>query len=844
MFRPTWTPERASWIWLPGEERPDNAYVMFRTSFRLNSVPDEATLRATADCRYLLSVNGVIVGRGPVTTDPRFKQVDSYAVAEHLRVGENSIAALVLQRHEKTSRLWPVRGGFLCNLEAGDLHLGTNDTWRARWAEEYRRLPPAMTGQYGQQEWLHGEESPAGWREPGFDDGTWERATVVSDPERHWPPALECRRVPHMLRLTRHPVRLVGYFSVFSKGIVAEFEHEPARQIEVDFVGSATVVSGEENISDPASGPVVFRDREADGVGFVVDMGEEMLGYPFVDFTCAEGVTLDLGHGEVLSRNRIQVDILAESSAEQRYADRYVTRAGRQRWEIFDSKGCRYLELHFRRVPKEADGALKVVIHEVGVVESRDPNDRLTSFSCSDKRLTDVFAICRRTAEVKHQDWHICDAQREQNQWLEMYQDMLYPQVCGRSAMLRDTIDAFSRGQLPSGYMPSTIPSISRDEQTPRNQYLFSTVCFPLIVWMDWLYGGADDRQPEWLDAVSRAFEALLAYVRPDGVFANAPGHHWAEWSGMDARPGGGGGPVQETWAVTFFNALLVLGLERAADMAETFGRGAVADAWRTQAGVIRDGADRHFWSEARQAYVDGVYDGEPSAVASQATNAIAALARLGSPERTAAALEFALDPSRYDVPVSLNNMALLHEAMESVGMDVRAEHERIRAIWGRMIDQGATTTWEQEMALERSNGCCFGFSAHPLNVLVRTALGIVPVESGYRRFSLRIVPGDLTSASGEVATPHGMIGVDWKRTDTGIDLHLTVPEGCTASIAAPQVAGGSSPWSTSVDGQAADLGPGVVATCTFLREEATVAEVGPGRHRIGFRPGPASRVS
>ena len=110
MLRPTWTPERASWIWLSGEEQPDNAYVMFRRSFRLDSVPDSATLRATADCRCLLSVNGVIVGRGPITTDPRFKQVDSYDVAEHLREGENSIAALVLQRHEKTSRLWPVRG--------------------------------------------------------------------------------------------------------------------------------------------------------------------------------------------------------------------------------------------------------------------------------------------------------------------------------------------------------------------------------------------------------------------------------------------------------------------------------------------------------------------------------------------------------------------------------------------------------------------------------------------------------------------------------------------------------------------------------------------------------------
>lgn len=836
MIRPTWTPRQASWIWLPGEEQPENAYVMFRRSFSLTSPVDHATLRATADCRYLLALNGEIVGRGSVPTNPRFKQVDTYDIGHLLRTGENVVAALVLQRHMKTSRLWPVRGGFLCHLDVDGIEIGTDEAWRARWAGEYRSDTPFMTHQYGNQEWLDGRGIPVGWTEPGFDDSGWDRAILLPDSEHYWPRELECRRVPHMLRETLHPARLVGYFSISSRGLPAEADHEPARQIEVDYVGSSTVVHGAGNIIDPARGPVVFSDRQVDGVAFVVDMGEEMLGYPFIEFSCPEGVTLDVGHGEVLSRNRIQVDLLPESGAEQRYADRYITRAGRQRWELYDSKGCRYLEFHFRRVPKDADGALRVTVHEVGVVRSRDPNGRLTSFACSDKRLSDVFTICRRTAEVKHQDWHICDAQREQNQWLEMYQDMLYPQVYGRSALLRDTIDAFSREQMPSGFMPSTIPSIAAEAPTPANQYLFSTACFPLIVWMDWLYGGTDDRQTEWLNSVRRVFDALLSYLRPDGVFANAPGAHWAEWSGMDARPDGGGGPVRETWAVTFFNALLVLALERAAEMAAAFGHNSDAGHWRERANAIRVGADRHFWSEQRSGYVDGVYDGEQSKIVSQATNAIAVLARLGSPERMRTALSTALDPERYDVDASLNNVALLHEAVESMELPVDILHDRIRRIWGRMIDQGATTTWEQEMALERSNGCCFGFSAHPLNVFVRTALGVVPTEPGYRRFSLRLAPGSLTSARGEIATPVGMIGVEWTRDGRQIALELSVPGGCEAAIAPPRIDGDPGPWSVLLDGTAATLTSNEIATCTFLRSETPCISAGEGTHRIVFR--------
>jgi hypothetical protein len=815
----TWIADTASWIWLPGDERPDNAYVQFRKVFELASVPNNAVIRVSADCKYLLSVNGEVVGRGPITTDPKHKQVDAYGVSPFLHSGMNVITVLVLQRHAKTSRLWPVRGGFLLQLDNSSMRLGTDSSWKARWATEYRSDTPFMTHQYGNQEWLNGRLAPAGWETLEFDDSGW-------------PNALECRRLPHMLREVIHPTRLVGYFSVHSQGRPAEVDHEPGRQLEVDYVGASVVLRNPRGIVCPELGPAVFRDRETDGVGFVVDLGEEMLGYPFVEFECPADVTLNLGHGESLSRNRVQTVILPESGAEQRYADRYVTRSGRQRWEIYDSKGCRYLELHFRRVPKEADGALRVIIHDVGFVRSRAPVNRVTSFTCSVETLTRTFDICRRTAEVKHQDWHICDAQREQNRWIEMYQDMLYVQAFGRSELLRETIEAFARGQLPSGYIPSVIPSISPDEQTPKNQYLFSTVCFPLVVWFDWLYGGEDERQVGWLDTTKRVFDALLRYIRPDGVFGNAPGYHWAEWSGMDARPDGGGGPVKDSWAVTFYNALLVLALERSADMATAFNRADDAKSWRGAAAALRKAADSFFWSDERQAYIDGVYDGEPSLLVSQATNAVATLARLGSPERLRSALGTVLEPGKFDVESGFNNMALFHEALESLNMDACVP-DRIRRIWGHMLEQGATTTWEQEMALERSNGCCFGFGAHPLNYLVRNLLGIVPIEPGYHRFSFRLAPYGVLAAQGKIATPNGYIGVSWQEADGVIKADLDVPPGTEALIASPR----SMEASIKLDGEAAPLATATIATCTFLRAETRVVRVGEGLHKIVFEP-------
>ena len=107
----TWTPQAARWTWPAGETRPQNAYVQFRRSFTLETVPESATVHVTADCRYRLSVNGTILGHGPVTTDPRYKQVDVYDVAAHLRPGENVVAALLQRNTLPYLRARPLRAG-------------------------------------------------------------------------------------------------------------------------------------------------------------------------------------------------------------------------------------------------------------------------------------------------------------------------------------------------------------------------------------------------------------------------------------------------------------------------------------------------------------------------------------------------------------------------------------------------------------------------------------------------------------------------------------------------------------------------------------------------------------
>ena len=210
----TWTPTVARWIWHAGEPKPHNDYVQFRKTLRLDAPPREAVVRVSADCKYVLWINGQIVGRGPLTTNPKYKQVDTYPVASYLKPGDNVIAALVLQRHRKTSRLWPTRGGVLLELRADKTALGTDTSWKVRHAVEYQSDVPMMAHQYGLQEWFDARKAAVGWRESGFDDSGWATAVEVPDATEYWPAALERRAMPHMLREIMHPVGVVSCFGI------------------------------------------------------------------------------------------------------------------------------------------------------------------------------------------------------------------------------------------------------------------------------------------------------------------------------------------------------------------------------------------------------------------------------------------------------------------------------------------------------------------------------------------------------------------------------------------------------------------------------------------------------
>ena len=114
-----------------------------------------------------------------------------------------------------------------------------------------------------------------------------------------------------------------------------------------------------------------------------------------------------------------------------------------------------------------------------------------------------------------------------------------------------------------------------------------------------------------------------------------------------------------------------------------------------------------------------------------------------------------------------------------------------IRRHWGRMLDSGTPTLWENGVHKKGKAGfggsasLCHGFSTAPAAYLQSAVLGIRPLEPGFTSFAFEPQFPELKFAQGLVPTPHGAIRCRWSVEENRIKATLTVPPECTAKTPA-----------------------------------------------------------
>src|ERR1700749_3929790 len=83
--------------WITSDDAParDEAVLYFRKAVEVASVPQHFVVRVSADNRFVLYVNGHLVGGGPARSDLAHWKYETFDIAPMLKSGANAFAAVV-----------------------------------------------------------------------------------------------------------------------------------------------------------------------------------------------------------------------------------------------------------------------------------------------------------------------------------------------------------------------------------------------------------------------------------------------------------------------------------------------------------------------------------------------------------------------------------------------------------------------------------------------------------------------------------------------------------------------------------------------------------------------------
>ena len=146
---------------------------------------------------------------------------------------------------------------------------------------------------------------------------------------------------------------------------------------------------------------------------------------------------------------------------------------------------------------------------------------------------------------------------------------------------------------------------------------------------------------------------------------------------------------------------------------------------------------------------------------------------------------------------------------------------------WGYMVEQGATTLWEQWNGHWSQIHACF---ASADNWLYHGLAGIRPdpKQPGFKHSIIKpAMVGDLTWVKCHHVSPYGRIVSNWKREGDRLTMEVTIPPNTTATVFVPSMHAAD----VTEGGSTLDKIKGV----KFLRMEsnAAVCEVGSGTYRF-----------
>ncbi len=765
------------WCWTGKHvARPWNYYAYFRRVVDLPGLPRRCVLRVSASARYILYVNGHRIHQGPARCFAEFQSFDELDVTHLLHAGANTLCAVCFEFGVPTfqSQFRDVSGFLLDGFAEYDqaaVALHTPEQWTCRAARAWRQDTARLSVQLGFEEHFDASADPADWMNAAFDpesDPTWTKPFVQGPVGRHPWLTMEPRGVP---LLSDHIVSFDRLLSQFGGRCAEGYRQSPnvyalAMQEEhTAFVGP--LGSPQAMFQDDPSVTTIPALLEDEFLMLVLDPADYVTGHFVLDIARATGgEIIDIIYTEDLADPKTAFPHIMEAGGSQvAMGDRYICRAGTQRWEPFAFKGMRYAVMVFRNI-RHPLSIRHVAIRKIHTGFNTDAG----AFECSDQRLNDIWQVARNTQLNCAFDSFVDCPWREQVQWWgdARVQGKVTAHAFGDHSLLARGIRQMAQSQKSDGALhahpPADIPHFLPD-------FMMTWVG---TVWDHYFQSGQTQILLESLPTLHRLMEFFARHETDEGLLVNFYDGRW--WLFLDWKP-----LFKEDYCGVL-NLMYLQTLRWAAGICRIGGASLAADAYAARAVRMQGAVERYFWDISAKRWRDGfdLKTNTPVHSVSQHMNALAILLDLKPETHLDLARRVLLKGASAGQTEVIEGSpffyAYIFEAMFKCGLRDEAI-AIIRDKWGRMLDTGAKTFWERWGDDHFSR--CHAWSASPLYHLSQQVLGVVPTEPAWKQ--VRIVPafGELSFAAGAVPTPQGLLRMTWKKTaGHRLSIRIELPAG------------------------------------------------------------------
>ncbi|MCX6623963.1 MAG: family 78 glycoside hydrolase catalytic domain, partial [Acidobacteria bacterium] len=569
------------------------------------------------------------------------------------------------------------------------------------------------------------------------------------------------------------------------------------------------------------------RDKGARSPYLIVDFGRPVFGFPRLQVDGPENSIIDLTYGPDLVAGRVR-----PLDQGVRYGDRYVMRAGKQAWQVFEYKQFRYLQIVVR------NAAVPVKVDSISVVSYDYPARRSGRFECSDPVLTKLWKAAVDTTYLHMEDVLICDAVRERVPWTGDGAHGLFGIYAGFGDLAISDwyFRLIARGQLPDGMLRMTYPGSESplgEKRRPGTTVYENPLNIPQFALFYGLLAGEHATyfgKRKLIEDLYPALTGLAGWCERQsdetGLLYSLPNWNFTDWVATEMQ-----GANLET------NALYHKLLGEMAAMADSLGRTGDAAKWRARAGRVRESIRRLHWNSEKGVYVDSVIDGRQSPVITELSNGLMLLFDLATPEQARRIVARLSDPKAGIERATPLYFYYVAEGLIRVGetdLALRQLRERYKPM---MEVSDFPTLWENWMS-EIGPGASQVHSggAGPAWTLSKHVLGVQPIGAGFQKCRIEPRAGFLNWAKGVFPSARGDIQVEWRKDGNRFVMDTVLPAGLEAELVLPR------PSAARVDlehnGRRYQIGPEAKAPSGLeVSDAAVTVKVTGGKHHLETSP-------